>query len=216
MVIGFYPGAGGHRYYNWVTNKPFSETEKVYDNAPTDYDARYATEHSHSEYTDIVSSHCVNYSILKNCYVNQSSFTILKSNLKQSLYREYRLVGRERYLRNRPSITTEQIQIEHYQVYKDPAWPVVNTVEEYQNLPAWIHHELEQDRRSVVEDTDFLAAEATITFHYNYYKQYPLEIGAANIVDIDQGDNRFCEVMRQELSVPFTDQFERAWEKVVG
>ena len=130
MVIGFYPGAGGHRYYNWVTNKPFGEPEKVYDNAPTDYDARYATTESHSTYTDIVSSHCVNYTVLKNCYVNQSSFTILKSDLKQSLYREYRLVGRERYLQNRNREDAVQTQLEHYQVYKDPAWPVVNTQEE--------------------------------------------------------------------------------------
>lgn len=214
-VIGFYPGAGGHRYYNSVINRPFSKSGKVYDNAPTDYDARYTTSQSHSTYTDIVSSHCVNYTTLKNCYVNQSNFTIIRSNLKQSLYREYRLIGRERYLRNRMQTELDAVKLEHYRHYKDSTWPEVHTIEQYYSLPMWIQHEVDHDRSQVSENIDFLAAEATITFHYNYYKQYPFEPGAAKIIDIDQDDNEFCAVMRHELNVPFSDEFNQAWENIV-
>jgi hypothetical protein len=216
MVIGFYPGAGGHRYYNSLINRSFGKSETVYDNAPTDYNARYTTNQSHSTYTDIVSSHCVNYTTLKNCYVNQNNFTIIRSDLKRSLFREYRLIGRERYLRNKIQAEPDSVKLEHYQHYKDSAWPDVYTIKQYYSLPAWIQNEVNNDRKQVAENIDFLAAEATIEFHYDYYNQYPFEIGGAKIVDIDQDDNEFCAVMRQELAVPFSEEFNQAWENIVG
>ena len=216
MVIGFYPGAGGHRYYNWINNRPMSTVGKVYDNAPTDVENRYTTKDSKSLTRKTTTSHCVHYDTLKNAYINHDTFVIVCADLKKCLYREYRLIGKQRYLKNQIIANQDLEIIEHYHTYKDATWPQIYSIEQYQKLPAWILHEVESDRKKVKPNIDFLAAEATIKFHYGYYKNYPLQIGDATVVDIDQDDNKFCEVMRTELNVSFTDEFDQAWEKVVG
>lgn len=217
MVIGFYPGAGGHRYYNWVTDKKRIDVKNVtYDNAPTDYNTRYATNNLVSHYTDST-SHCVNYDTLKNCFVNNSNgFTIIVGDLKRCLYRYYCLTGKEHYLKNQKSNDTELEIITHYQAYKDSSWPQVQTIDQYKKLPAHIKDEVESNRNQVMPNIDYLAAESIIKFHHDYYTKYPLQIGNAMEVNIDHNDNFFCEVMRQELSVPFTDEYNQAWENVVG
>ena len=193
-----------------------STVGKVYDNAPTDVTNRYTTQHTVSnDSSSITTSHCVNYNTLKLAYSLHDQFTIIKADIKKCLYREHRLIGIDRYNRNR-TYETEADIIGHYTAFKDAAWPDVHTLTQFEKLPTTIKIEVAHNRESVVDNVPLLAAEATIQFHLEYYNDYPFNGGSATVIDIDTDDTKFGEVMRHELSVPYTDDFLQAWENVHG
>ena len=51
-----------------------------------------------------------------------------------------------------------------------------------------------------------------ISWHINYYHQlYPVDIAAQQIIDIDNDNTEFSELMRQELSLYHSEIFDQVW-----
>lgn len=216
MVVGFYPGAGGHRYCLSLNQQEYQTPNAIYDLAPTDANNRYTTWDSVSNHRGPTTTHCVNAPVMKNAYQHHDEFVIIKADLKKCLHREYQLIGIQRYNTNLVSESTDSFILEHYQAVRDSTWPECSTVAQYEKLDLDIRKEVEYNRNQISNNVNFLAAEATINFHLTYYAKYPIETYGATVVDIDNDDTEFCATMRQELATPCDDAFESAWEQAHG
>jgi hypothetical protein len=63
-----------------------------------------------------------------------------------------------------------------------------------------------------IEYQELLSAFATIKWHYAYYAQYPADFKNATIIDIDNNNSEFTQVMKKQLNVEIRPMFELAWQ----
>jgi hypothetical protein len=230
MVIAFYPGAGGNRYLRMLTNQLWSELGQTYDfkvknqhfrNRYLLHDKVYGT--NNNQYT---LTHCMNsYHIAK--FFPSDSITFIKGDLKKCLQREWALAGHDRYKLEQPTKVLDRI--EHYIAYKDNQWPEIHTLKELQDLPKVIMEEVNKDfekvsqgnlqksktLQSVTNDLIVKANSAyeTIKWHLEFYNDYKLDFSknCETIVDIENDDTEFANVMRAELKLYSSEIFDEIW-----
>lgn len=161
-VICYYPGSGGHRYKNFLTDREYTTPSKIYDNNQKDiYNIRYITNDTKVVNCDktILLTHCMNSSLINEKIPNSRIIKIV-ANLQLSLARGWGMF------------------------FKD----------------------LKQF------DSDLDNAFTTIKWHHEYYKQYPADIIADELVLVDIDSTTFCQTMRSELTDYSNQTFNQAWE----
>jgi hypothetical protein len=227
MIIAFYPGAVGNRYLQRLLGKKWNDLNKSYDinNIEQCYEHRYLTTDVIKPSSEYVLTHCLNSNRIQQL-LPALPVVVIKSDLKSSLRREWILHGHQRYMNK--NIKNTVSRLDHYCAIKDPSWPDIFNESEIDQLPVNILKEVSIDYCRVVTNTYSVpgslveltqslvnkinSAYEIISWHINYYYQlYPVDIAAQQIIDIDNDDNEFSELMRQELSLYQSEIFDQVW-----
>lgn len=222
MIIGYYPGGGGNRFIRYMENQEFHQTGLAYDNivsAPLRGKYLDADGQVENKTHDPMLLHCVNYDRIYQ-ETGRSDIVIIKSDIKDSLCREWSIKGKYKPMFLPKEISDEELLVELVQSMKDPDWPEVRNSKEYKELPFWIRREVEYQfnkNKQCMSNTscyNFLdSAYTAIIWHHNLYMKYPLDPGLGKLVDIDQDDSEFARVMRRELAqYRHNLLFNFAWE----
>ena len=213
-VIGFYPGSGGNRFARYIAGLEYNQPNATYDELLTNqhFINRYLSDGAIID-KDLILTHCLNAdhirSLIPNCNI-----TFLISDLKQSLHREWRLKSHNRFQPN-----YSNIRIEHYNAIKAEHWPDVTSEFELNSLPVHIKIEVDTYFAQVSnlnkpngEYQHLLSAFATISWHNDYYKNYPVDMTNVTIIDINNDNSPFTKVMQTELTGYIDPIFELAWD----
>jgi hypothetical protein len=230
MIISYYPGAGGNKYYRRMQNQEWQTFKKGYDVTVIDQFAKnryptdqFVTNHSRDE---TILTHCLNTALLRSVWPNHK-ITVIIADLQSCLRREWALFGHQRYL-SRIKHTGSKLEL--YRAIKDTHWPEVNCINDLDQLPANIILEVETEwRKNTVNDEDVNPATALkkqyanqidsaideIVWHKNYYQTYPVDIAHADcIVNIAQDRDSFSLHMKHELNSYHNDLFNQCWNTV--
>lgn len=98
MIIAFYPGAGGNRFYQWLINAEQEfKANQIYDGLNPDQIKanRYPGRQANLIDAPVVFTHCVNYDLIVKTWPNHSQVYILGVDLYQSLRRRWQLEGKK-------------------------------------------------------------------------------------------------------------------------
>jgi organic radical activating enzyme len=97
MIIAFYPGAGGNRYYHILQGQQEFTSLTTYDHLLKDqhFEYRYLTLESKLSNQDLILTHCVNVPLLNQLFPGHK-VVVIKSNLENSLQREWYLEDQHR------------------------------------------------------------------------------------------------------------------------
>lgn len=218
MVIGYYPGCGGNRYLRYLNNLEYSTDGIIYDWQVENQlmSNRYLLDGGIIS-TGPVLTHCLNIGRIKSLFPDKE-ITFLSGDLKKCLHREWVLEGHtNRYNTNTLGIDSSNIRIEHYNAVKDSSWPDINSIDEFNLLPSYIKDEVNlmyQTITNLDKDNNYqrlLSSFATIDWHHKYYSDWPVDYGNAKVIDIDNNDSEFTQVMRRQLNVDINPMFELAW-----
>lgn len=99
MLICFYPGAGGNRFYLYLLNKFYKKHGVSFDRKNNfqgnNFIYRYLESDEIYKFDDVVPvlTHCLNYKKLKLHFPFKTKFVIIKSDLQSSLRRQWLLEG---------------------------------------------------------------------------------------------------------------------------
>lgn len=95
MVIAFYPGAGGNRFYQSLTNPDCSfDLNKIYDydNPYQYYPNRYPGRIEGHVDSPVIFTHCMNYELITKTWPNHTQGYMLEIDFYKSLKRQWYLV----------------------------------------------------------------------------------------------------------------------------
>jgi hypothetical protein len=225
MILGYYPGAGGNRYFQYRKNKEYSTPGIAYDFLTDHESIRFRglfldQENIKIEKQANILLHCVNYSRIKEVLGDDDEIVIIKSDLKSSLRREWSIKGKYKPMFYPTAHNQEKFTLDLYNAIKDTSWPEIKNLDDYAKLPKIILDEVEDNlakNSKFVNPTgvyNFLSAAYTsIIWHNETYKKFPLEAGNATLVDIDNDDSQFAEIMRRELNSHANNfLFNFAWD----
>lgn len=215
MVISYYPGAGGNRYYKFTNGAEYETLNMSYDTNVSDqkFVYRYLQDLGpHNVSNRVTLTHCLNVPHIKAIITNHGPVVVLKSNMKKSLRRQWQLM---KHVTITPQ--TENHKITIYHNIQAAHWPVVTTLAEYYALHDDIKQEVEikfnQSAEMQTQDyAELDSAWQTIVWHHDYYQRYIPDFKGARVIDIDTADNPFAHVMRQELDNYSNALFDTAWE----
>lgn len=229
MIIAFYPGAGGNRLLQKILNKDWAQPNRIYDNENIEqiYRHRYLLDSLPDTKSQYILTHCMNSEKIQQMLPNRQ-IVFIRSDLKQSLQREWALCGHNRYCEK--TQTSHSSRLDHYLAVKDPSWPMIAHDSELENLPEHIQQEVNLDYAKIYlpdQPTGVLekatkitvaktnSAYEIITWHLDYYQKYPVDLsGAHEIVDIDNDQSDFATVMQRELSRYNSDIFTEVWNAI--
>lgn len=233
MIIAYYPGGGGNRYLQRLLGNEWNQFNKSYDinNPGQQYEYRYLISSVQTPKTDHILTHCMNSTHIQQC-LPLMPVVFIKSDLQSSLRREWILHGHQRY--SNRNIKNTVSRLEHYRVFKDPSWPVIENESEIDQLPYDIQQEIFLDYDQIVNShftkvpgiltalTQNLidkinSAYEIICWHQEYYQKYPIDFSIAEqIIDIDTDNNEFALLMRHELNLYQSEIFDQVWNAING
>jgi hypothetical protein len=99
MIIAFYPGAGGNRYYHYLAGRRDFLPQTTYDHLLKNqsFEYRYLDQESIG-LTDcpVILTHCVNVPLIRKHFPTHKEIIVIKSDLFQSLKREWFLEDQHR------------------------------------------------------------------------------------------------------------------------
>jgi hypothetical protein len=230
MIIAFYPGAGGNRYRQMLLGNDWDKSNVSYDNTNLDqmFANRYLLNESFNNNAEHILTHCMNRTLINQLFPDRD-IVFIKSDLQQSLRREWMLEGHKRFMIKRTKNNVSRL--EHYCIIKDPSWPVVSTIEELDQLPDKILKEVLIDYNKIINDEVDVPEQLTrlthtvinkinsayeiIKWHLDYYQQYPVEFSLKDqIIDIDHSDHKFSALMKQELNLYQSEIFDQVWHEI--
>jgi len=99
MIIGFYPGAGGNRYYWYLTGQRNFQPHTTYDHLlQNQYPAyRYLDQNCVGlDDRKVILTHCVNVPLMKQLFPNHKEYIVIFGNLNDCLKREWTLAEQYR------------------------------------------------------------------------------------------------------------------------
>lgn len=228
MIISFYPGSGGNKYYQYTEQQEWQTFQKGYDLAVTDQRAknRYPT----ADWTTDVSAsgtiltHCLNSQLLRSIWPNHE-ITVIIADMQSSLRREWMLFGHQRYV---VRVKDDNSRLELYHAIKDSTWPDVVCAGDLENLPATVLQELDQEWRKNNPHTTALdpvsrlkkhyvdqidSATSEIVWHKDYYESCPVDLThASTIINVDQDQSDFAQHMKQEMTYYTSELFDQCWK----
>lgn len=228
MIICYYPGAGGNRYYRMLQNLDWIQPNQTYDDLVKDqiFQHRYLYHESVVDQQPVMLTHCMNTPLIKKLCPGQK-ITVILADLQSCLRREWSLSGHQRY---QQKSTPRVDDLELYNAVKDPSWPMITSADQLIELPFSVKNEFDQFRHTqqqkLLPVKDPLArlqkeyhdrissAWDIIAWHFDYYTQYPLDAGHSdNVIDI-QDTTEFASIMRQELEIHSSEIFDRCWAEL--
>jgi hypothetical protein len=179
MIIAFYPGAGGHRFYQWVQGLREFEQNRRYDElCQTELKQKYSDTSPYTSQPDnqwindryltadtqviqhplpVVFTHCVNYELITHCWPGHELVYFIDADRSKSLRRQWKLFQ---------------------QFVSTDAHPVGGPFN-------------------------------TISWHNEYYTQYPWSTGSGITVD-HQEFFEFSTMLQQELDSVVCPEFDFA------
>lgn len=228
MIIGYYPGAGGNRYYQYSNNDDFSLPGVAYDNLTsntliTSRGLYYDTAEPLPYYkNDTILTHCVNYDQIVKVLGPRATTNVvlIKADLKKSLRREWSIKGKNKPMFMKDANSLETFILELYTAIKDPSWPAIYNLPDYYSLPNKILQEVQD---SVKENLKYIdstgiynyleSAFTAIVWHNKLYNKFPFDVGQSTLIDIDTDDTEFGQIMRNEFDLYENSVlFNFAWE----
>ena len=98
MILAFYPGAGGNRYYQYLMGRRDFEPRTTYDHLLNTqaFEYRYLSADSKLPDQELILTHCVNVPLLRRLFPNQTEIVVIQANLDLSLKREWFLEDQHR------------------------------------------------------------------------------------------------------------------------
>jgi hypothetical protein len=163
MIISYYPGTGGNRYYQYINDNKSFVLGKAYDYAIPDQNNQHRYIYNDTILSDrnLILTHCVNIPLLKKLFPAHDEIVLILSDLDAGLQRQWMLAGNTR-------------------------------------------------NKSCGIATDYDSAYASIEWHYDYYKNYPLDLtGATTIVNTNDNSD-FGIMMNEELQFFYDKNFQLA------
>lgn len=93
MIIAWYPGGGGNRFYNYLQGQTDFEVNKKYDqqNPYQTHINRYPTHQKQVVQHPIVFTHCVNYNLITDCWPGHDKIYFISTSRSKSLRRQWKL-----------------------------------------------------------------------------------------------------------------------------
>lgn len=228
MIIAFYPGAGGNRYLQLLLGNEWNRHGVSYDNKNyQEFEYRYLLSPI-VERSGHILTHCMNSQLIRENFPGQD-ILFIKSDSKESLRREWMLHGHDRYIN---TVDHDSVsRLEHYNAFKDPGWPDISTATMLDSLPEIILNEVNKDYQNLIKTqsrpatkleqlthdcvTKIQSAWENISWHKNYYEQYPEDFSLAQeIIDIDRDQSDYAIFMRKELALYRNELYDRVWETI--
>lgn len=206
-VIAFYPGVGGNRYLQKLLNREFKTAHISYDSKSINQltSHRYLLDEViDSPRSNYVLTHCMNYAKIRSAF-GDVDIKMIETDFKKSIRREWMLDGQSLYNR-RYTENQEDIIVDAYNGIMDSSWPVCTCYDNFLNLP--MQYQIEVLHKLKITPPELMSAWAVITWHNDYYNQYPVSIPSTNIVI----DEEFMSIMQIELDHYQNDIFEFCWD----
>jgi len=213
MIISYYPGAGGNRYLHYSLGKSFNEPGIAYDFQTYKLMPRRGM---YLQDNDLPIRNCSD-ALLHNVNADRiqqifpdcnNDVVIIKADLKSSLRREWSIKGKFKPMFNSDPEFYDRFILELYNSIRDSSWPEISSASEIYRLSDRIKKELfdQAEKNKIYIDNDntinyLIAAYEAICWHSDLYKVYPMSVGSFQLVDIDNDDSEFCDVMRTELDL---------------
>lgn len=181
MIIAFYPGGGGNRFYQWLNGRRLFDATVGYDRE-NPYQAkinRYPTHSNQSQLLDFpcVFTHCMNYNFIVQCWPGHDQVYFVSADIVKSLRRQWTQFQRHTSNNQHPAGGPYSTIAWHHAYYTqyphDPGAGIVVDHSSYPEFDAMLKHELENTANS---DFDFAqqvfeqhGANAPIIDLYNQY-----------------------------------------------
>lgn len=223
MIIGYYPGGGGNRYFQFLKNLEYSTLGIAYDGATDNCFIKsrglYLDTLPTDKITGDILCHCVNYNRIVEAFGDQPVY-LIRTNLKASLRREWSIKGKYRPMFQQDNSSYEKFVLEVFHAVKDPLWPSISSLSDFYLLPPNIKQEVDKQiscNLCHIQNNNmyvFLSsAFEAIVWHQELYNKYQFDVGQGTLIDIDNQDNDFAKLMRKELSF-YEDNvlFNFAWD----
>lgn len=224
MIIAYYPGAGGNKYYNKIKGAPWQTHQKSYDNEIYDQleKHRYVFQNSLVDnHADYILTHCVNTVLLNKLWPGRE-IHVIQSDLQSCLRREWMLSGHRLYLEK---IEHEKINLlEFYAAIRDPSWPDIGDETEIDDLPQRITQEFYQRLQELQSPTDPVqilknkyfkmidSAVSSIQWHKDYYASLPMDLAYCSRTVSMTDHSAFAMHMQKELRFYQNQIFDECWE----
>lgn len=98
MIIAFYPGAGGNRYYQYIMGRRDFKPQTTYDHLlkTQAFEYRYLSADSKLPDQELILTHCVDVPLLRRLFPNQTEIVVIQANVDLSLKREWFLEDQHR------------------------------------------------------------------------------------------------------------------------
>jgi len=225
MIICFYPGGGGNRYYNSINNKEYETLSRSYDSSiripGTHSKFRYLDDSTIYEYGDntTILTHCLNFEKIKYHFPKKTKFVVLDTEFKSSIRRQWCLEGKILYKKEEKKYA----KLDVYNAIKEKSWPDVANENELKNLPKDM---LEALDNGIIGDNYYSgtsfdninSAFSSICYHRNYYNTYPPTMLSSSGVDIidcrknNSNSTEFSKVILSELDRYISKTFDFAWD----
>jgi len=139
MIISFYPGSGGNRFYLWTKGQRNFDPGQIYDYTwqNQDFAYRYLDSTTQLPNQEVILTHCVNIPLLKKLFPGHDRYVLIKSDMVSSLKREWQLDGRRR-VNNMPNavenalaaITYHQRYYQEYQFDSEGATDIIDLADD--------------------------------------------------------------------------------------
>jgi|APGre2960657373_1045057.scaffolds.fasta_scaffold07290_4 hypothetical protein len=233
MIIAFYPGGGGNRYLQRLLGNDWTQPHISYDltNTGQQYKHKYLTDHIPQSDSQYILTHCMNTQKIQHTFPGHP-IVFIKSELQVSLQREWMLHGHQRFMDKKIKIKNTASRLEHYIAFKSPSWPMIDTEDQIDQLPAPIRQEVQIDYDKVINDTvedlpgilahltrntidKINSAYEIINWHLNYYERFPVDFsGAEQVINIDIDNDDFSSVMTTELNLYQSEIFDQVWQVI--
>jgi len=225
MIIAYYPGGCGNRYLQYLLGNEWATHCKSYDNAAFQlFEHRYLLNLVTPAVQEYTLTHSMNSQQIRQSFPDQP-MVFIKTDLQQSLRREWMLHGHERFLKKKTS--ADKSRIEHYYAIKDSLWPDVNSEEMLDSLPEHILKEVNDNyvkintttgiiSSMIVEYSDKIeSAYENMHWHLEYYKTNPEDFSkATTIIDVETCNTEFATVVKNELGLYSSEVFDNVWKKI--
>ena len=225
MIICFYPGGGGSRYYNSINNKEYASPGRSYHSSfkilGSQSKFRYLNDSSIYEYGDdtTILTHCLNFEKIKYHFPKKTKFLVLDTEFKSSIRRQWCLEGKILYKKEEKKYS----KLDVYNTIKEKSWPTVQNENELKNLPKDILAALDNgitgdNHYSGPSFDNINSAFSSICYHRNYYNTYPPTMLSSPGVDIincrknNSNYTEFSKIIISELDRYPSETFDFAWD----
>jgi len=225
MIIAFYPGGCGNRYLQYLLGNEWATHCRSYDNVAFQlFEHRYLLNSVPRAIQEYTLTHSMNSKKINQTFPDQP-IVFIKTNLQQSLRREWMLHGHQRFLNKKSS--ADKSRVEHYYAIKDSSWPNIDSIEMLNSLPAYILKEVNANYVKMNTTTGIISsiigeysdkiesAYENIQWHLDYYNTYPEDFSkATTVIDVELLDTEFAQVVNNELELYSSEVFDNVWNKI--
>jgi len=143
MIIAFYPGGGGNRFYKWLQGQTAFEPNQGYDhtNPRQSFVNRYPRKETKAQLVQepVVFTHCVNFDFITECWPDQDKIYFIFTDKNQSLKRQWALFQNKNSANRHPVGGPFSVITWHNDYYTEYPWDTkTGTVVDSNTFPDFI------------------------------------------------------------------------------